>query len=193
MGRLPGIRQRTFLELAAARDCWTQARNCRFNKEGLAGYATRRRLVAQADRQHTSSAASEDLRKINPDTLACQLSTQRTNAKTMAKRWRTVRPISSVLAREKVEFYDGAAQVRSLRPRVSGGGFFRRPGGLRIYGMLPLFGMVCVWRRRPLWHENDMTGVTQFIDPHRDTWTGGPQCILSSVSKELRSEHHAIG
>jgi len=34
---------------------------------------------------------------------------------------------------------------------------------------------------RPLWHENDMTGVTQFIDPHRDTWTGHPQCILLCV------------
>jgi hypothetical protein len=57
------------------------------------------------------------------------------------------------------------------------------PAARRIkdYGMLPLFGMVCVWRRRPLWHENDMTGVTQFIDPHRDTWTGGPQCILLCV------------
>jgi hypothetical protein len=45
-------------------------------------------VIAQTDRQHTSSAASEDLREISPDTLACQLSTQRTNAKTMAKRWR---------------------------------------------------------------------------------------------------------
>jgi len=29
--------------------------------------------------------------------------------------------------------------------------------------------MVCSW------HENDMTGVPQLIDPHCDTWTGGPQ------------------
>jgi hypothetical protein len=26
-----------------------------------------------------------------------------------------------------------------------------------------------------LWYEKDMTGVPKLIDPHCETWTGGPQ------------------
>ena len=36
------------------------------------------------------------------------------------------------------------------------------------------FGAAC---RLVLAHENDMTGMPQFINPRRDTWAGSPQCV----------------